>query len=333
MLIITKKFRLLILECNNLNNYINISNYCINQSKNMSENKNLVVVNHKTNLPAIVDDGGLYSYLEQIKKFPILSEEEESKLIYDFKTNGNLESAQKLITSHLRLAAKIALTYKRYGLPMSDIISEANLGLMQAVKKFDQEKKVRLATYAIWWIKAAIHDYILKSWSLVKIGTVAAQKKLFYNLNKIKARLGIYENKELEPKIVKEIARELVVEEQDVIEMNRRISGDKSLNVRVYNDEDEKKEQIDFLPDTTQNIEVRVANKQENAYKRKILTDALKVLNERELHIVKLRMLSEEPVTLDEIGAELNISRERVRQIEKRAFEKLSAEVKAKMVA
>jgi RNA polymerase sigma-32 factor len=299
----------------------------------MSENKNLVVVNHKTNLPAIVDDGGLYSYLEQIKRFPILSEEEESKLIYDFKTNGNLESAQKLITSHLRLAAKIALTYKRYGLPMSDIISEANLGLMQAVKKFDQEKKVRLATYAIWWIKAAIHDYILKSWSLVKIGTVAAQKKLFYNLNKIKARLGIYENKELEPKIVKEIARELVVEEQDVIEMNRRISGDKSLNVCVYNDEDEKKEQIDFLPDTTQNIEVRVANKQENAYKRKILTDALKVLNERELHIVKLRMLSEEPVTLDEIGAELNISRERVRQIEKRAFEKLSAEVKAKMVA
>ena len=216
---------------------------------------------------------------------------------------------------------------------MSDIISEANLGLMQAVKNFDQEKKVRLATYAIWWIKAAIHDYILKSWSLVKIGTVAAQKKLFYNLNKIKARLGIYENKELEPKIVKEIARELVVEEQDVIEMNRRISGDKSLNVCVYNDEDEKKEQIDFLPDTTQNIEVRVANKQENAYKRKILTDALKVLNERELHIVKLRMLSEEPVTLDEIGAELNISRERVRQIEKRAFEKLSAEVKAKMVA
>lgn len=299
----------------------------------MSENKNLVVVNHKANLPAIVDDGGLYSYLEQIKKFPILSEDEETRLITDFKKNGNLESAQKLITSHLRLAAKIALTYKRYGLPMSDIISEANLGLMQAVKKFDQEKKVRLATYAIWWIKAAIHDYILKSWSLVKIGTIAAQKKLFYNLNKIKARLGIYENKELEPKVVKEIARELVVEEQDVIEMNRRISGDKSLNVCVYNDEDEKKEQIDFLPDATQNIEARVANKQENAYKRKILTDALKVLNERELHIVKLRMLSEEPVTLDEIGAELNISRERVRQIEKRAFEKLSAEVKAKMAA
>ena len=299
----------------------------------MTENKNLVVVNHKTNLPAIIDDGGLYSYLEQIKKFPVLTPEQETRLIADFKQNGNLESAQKLITSHLRLAAKIALTYRRYGLPMSDIISEANLGLMQAVKKFDEQKKVRLATYAIWWIKAAIHDYILKSWSLVKIGTVAAQKKLFYNLSKIKARLGIYENKELEPKVVKEIAKELVVEEQDVIEMNRRIGGDSSLNVCVYNDEDEKKERIDFLADTGQNIESRVANKEENLYKRKILFDALKVLNEREQHIIKLRMLTDEPVTLDEIGAKLDISRERVRQIEKRAFEKLSEEVKARMAA
>lgn len=299
----------------------------------MSENRNLVVINHKSNLPAIIDDGGLYSYLEQIKRFPVLTQEQEMQLINEFKQKGNLESAQKLITSHLRLAAKIALTYKRYGLPMSDIISEANLGLMQAVKKFDETKKVRLATYAIWWIKAAIHDYILRSWSLVKIGTVAAQKKLFYNLSKIKARLGIYENKELEPKVVKEIAKELVVEEQDVIEMNRRIGGDSSLNVCVYNDEDEAKEKIDFLPDSSQNIESCIANKQENAYKHKILQQALKVLNERELHIVKLRMLTDEPVTLDEIGAELNISRERVRQIEKRAFEKLSQEVKSKMAA
>ncbi|MBQ2810641.1 MAG: RNA polymerase sigma factor RpoH [Alphaproteobacteria bacterium] len=299
----------------------------------MSENKNLVVVSHKSNLPAIIDDGGLYSYLEQIKKFPVLTEEQEISLIADFKQNGNLESAQKLITSHLRLAAKIALTYKRYGLPMSDIISEANLGLMQAVKKFDESKKVRLATYAIWWIKAAIHDYILKSWSLVKIGTIAAQKKLFYNLNKIKARLGIYENKELEPKVVKQIAQELVVEEQDVIEMNRRISGDKSLNVCVYKDEDETKEKIDFLADTSQNIEAKVANKQEMSYKRKILSQALSVLNERELFIVKQRMLTDDPVTLDEIGAKLNISRERVRQIEKRAFEKISEAVKAKMAA
>lgn len=299
-----------------------------------NEHKNLVVVNNKTNLPVVIDDNGLYAYMEQIKKFPVLSETEETRLIHDFKVNGNLESAQKLITSHLRLAAKIALTYRRYGLPISDIISEANIGLMQAVKKFDQTKKVRLATYAIWWIKAAIHDYILRSWSLVKIGTVAAQKKLFYNLGRIKARLGLYENKELEPKVVKEIAKELVVDEQDVVEMNRRIGGDKSLNVSVYNDsDDESKEKIDMLADSRQNIENKVANKQEAEYKRKILLECLSKLNEREQFIIKNRMLTDTPATLDEIGAKFNISRERVRQIEKRAFEKLSADVKAKMVA
>lgn len=168
----------------------------------------------------------------------MLTEDEEKKLITDFQTKGDLLAAQKLITSHLRLAAKIALTYRRYGLPMSDVISEANLGLMQAVKKFDMDKKVRLATYAIWWIKAAVNDYILRSWSLVKIGTVAAQKKLFYNLSRIKARLGLYENKELEPKVVKAIAHELMVDEKDVTEMNRRIGGDSSLNVSVGDDED-----------------------------------------------------------------------------------------------
>lgn len=300
----------------------------------MSEHKNLVVMSNKSNLPAVIDDNGLYAYLNQIKKFPVLSEQEESQLISDFKSNGNLESAQKLITSHLRLAAKIALTYRRYGLPMADIISEANLGLMQAVKKFDQEKKVRLATYAIWWIKAAIHDYILRSWSLVKIGTVAAQKKLFYNLGRIKARLGLYENKELEPKIVKEIAKELVVNEQDVVEMNRRIGGDTSLNVTVYNNsEDESNEKIDMLADSRQNIEGRIVHKQEASYKKKILLECLFALNERERYIIKNRMLCESPVTLDEIGAKFNISRERVRQIEKRAFEKLSQEVKAKMAA
>ena len=299
-----------------------------------NEHKNLVVVNNKTNLPAVIDDNGLYGYMEQIKKFPVLSETEEARLIHDFKVNGNLEAAQKLITSHLRLAAKIALTYRRYGLPVSDIISEANIGLMQAVKKFDQTKKVRLATYAIWWIKAAIHDYILRSWSLVKIGTVAAQKKLFYNLGRIKARLGLYENKELEPKVVKEIAKELVVDEQDVVEMNRRIGGDKSLNVSVYNDsDDESKEKIDMLADSRQNIENKVANKQEAEYKRKILLECLSKLNEREQFIIKNRMLTDTPATLDEIGAKFNISRERVRQIEKRAFEKLSAEKKKKMVA
>ena len=300
----------------------------------MSENKDLIVVENKSNLPAVVDNGSVYSYLEQIKKFPILSEKEESDLIRDFKSNGNLESAQKLITSHLRLAAKIALTYKRYGLPMADIISEANLGLMQAVKKFDEQKKVRLATYAMWWIKAAIHDYILRSWSLVKIGTVAAQKKLFYNLGRIKARLGLYENKELEPKVVKEIAKELVVDEQDVVEMNRRIGGDTSLNVSVYNDgDDEPKEKIDMLADTRQNVENKIANKQEAEYKRKVLLQCLNDLNEREQYVIKHRMLTDNPVTLDEIGSHFNISRERVRQIEKRAFEKLSAAVKAKMAA
>lgn len=186
----------------------------------------------------VVEENGIYAYLEQIKKFPVLTEDEEKKLITDFQTKGDLLAAQKLITSHLRLAAKIALTYRRYGLPMSDVISEANLGLMQAVKKFDMDKKVRLATYAIWWIKAAVNDYILRSWSLVKIGTVAAQKKLFYNLSRIKARLGLYENKELEPKVVKAIAHELMVDEKDVTEMNRRIGGDSSLNVSVGDDED-----------------------------------------------------------------------------------------------
>ena len=194
----------------------------------MSEHKDLIVVKPKSQLPMVVEENGIYAYLDQIKNFPVLSEDVEKKLISDFQTKGDLLAAQKLITSQLRLAAKIALTYRRYGLPMSDVISEANLGLMQAVKKFDMDKKVRLATYAIWWIKAAVNDYILRSWSLVKIGTVAAQKKLFYNLSRIKARVGLYENKELEPKVVKAIAHELMVDEKDVTEMNRRIGGDSS---------------------------------------------------------------------------------------------------------
>ncbi len=297
----------------------------------MAEHKELVVINNNK-LPAVIDENGLYLYLQQIRKFPILSEQEENRLIAEFKNKGDLAAAQKLITSHLRLAAKIALTYRHYGLPMADLVSEANLGLMQAVKKFDQEKKVRLATYAIWWIKASIHDYILRSWSLVKIGTVAAQKKLFYNLGRIKAKLGLYENKELEPTVVKQIAKELVVNEQDVIEMNRRIGGDSSLNVSVYNQsEDEKKEKIDMLADNRQNIENKIAGRQEAAYKRKILMQCLMQLNEREQYIIKNRMLTDNPITLDEIGNKFNISRERVRQVEKRAFEKLSQEVRAKM--
>lgn len=298
----------------------------------MSENKNLVVVNPKPQLPMVIEENGLYSYLEQIKRFPVLTEEEEKELIINFQTKGDLISAQKLITSHLRLAAKIALTYKRYGLPMSDVISEANIGLMQAVKKFDMNKKVRLATYAIWWIKAAINDYVLRSWSLVKIGTVAAQKKLFYNLSRIKARLGLYENKELEPKVVKQIANELMVEERDVTEMNRRIGGDRSLNVSLGNDE-EGREKIDMIVDARENIEAKLAYKEEQKYKAQILAKSLQTLDDREQYIIKNRMLTDTPSTLEDIGDYFNISRERVRQIEKKAFEKLSAEVKRNMAA
>ena len=298
----------------------------------MSDNKNLVVINNKPQLPMVIEEKGLYSYLEQIKRFPVLTEEEEKQLITNFQTKGDLASAQKLITSHLRLAAKIALTYRRYGLPMADVISEANLGLMQAVKKFDRNKKVRLATYAIWWIKAAINDYILRSWSLVKIGTVAAQKKLFYNLSRIKARLGIYENKELEPRVVKQIAQELMVDEKDVTEMNGRIGGDTSLNVNIGDDEDGT-EKLDMVVDRRENIESKLANKEEQIYKMQILKQCLKKLDEREQYIIRNRMLTDKPVTLDDIGEHFNISRERVNQIEKRAFEKLSAEVKKKMVA
>ena len=273
----------------------------------------------------------LARYLQDIRKYPILTQEEEYKLAMKYKETGNKDVAYQLITSHLRLAVKIALTYRRYGLPTADLISEANIGLMQAVKKFDTNKNVRLSTYAILWIKAALNDFVLRSWSLVKIGTVAAQKKLFYNLGRIKARLGIYENKELEPSVVKQIAQELVVDEKDVVEMNQRIGGDTSLNTAAHNNDDEQVEKIDLLADKTQNIEGRLEQKQEAEVRRKILQTCLAKLNEREQYIVKNRMLTDSPQTLEDIGAKFNISRERVRQIEKKAFEKLSAEVKAAM--
>lgn len=288
-----------------------------------------LIVRNSANLPVLAESNSLVSYLEKIKKFPLLSETEEHDLVCAFQQSGDLIAAQKLVTSHLRLAAKVALTYKRYGLPLLDIISEANIGLMQAVKKFDLDKKVRLATYAVWWIKAAINDYVLRSWSLVKIGTKAAQKKLFYNLNRIKSRLGIYENKELEPEVVKSIARELVVDENDVKEMNGRLSGDSSLNVMV-SDEDET-ERVDFLVDKRQNIEENVSSKQEAGFKQKILYKCLSALSEREQYIIKHRMLTEDPCTLEDIGVTFNISRERVRQIEKKAFDKLSSLVKLEL--
>ena len=285
----------------------------------MTNSNGLVL--RKCNLPAVVNDNSLIAYFEKIKSFPVLSEEQETSLVIDLQQNGNMNAAQILITSHLRLAAKIALTYRCYGLPLADIISEANIGLMQAVKKFDLSKKVRLATYAIWWIKASINDYILRSWSLVKMGTSAAQKKLFYNLKRIKARLGLYDNKELSPNEVKAIATELVVEENDVSEMNRRLSGDTSLNVSVGDEDDSEK--IDFLVDKSQNIEEKLAVKQEAEYRRMILEKCLNELSEREQFIIRKRMLTSEPITLNEAGEILGISRERVRQIEEVALKKL----------
>ena len=288
-----------------------------------------LILRNSVNLPVLAESNSLIAYLEEIKKFPLLSEEEELNLVKDFHQKGDLTAAQKLITSHLRLAARVAMTYRRYGLPMLDIISEANIGLMQAVKKFDLDKKVRLATYAVWWIRAAINDYILRSWSLVKIGTKAAQKKLFYNLNRIKARLGIYENKELEPEVVKSIAKELVVDEADVKEMNSRLGGDSSLNVAVSDEDDA--ERMDFLVDGRQNIEENLSCRQEANFKKKVLYNCLNKLNEREQYIIKNRMLSDSGITLEEIGTKFNISRERVRQIEKKAFEKLSDLVRQEM--
>ncbi len=295
----------------------------------MSQNSNIMVVDNKSNLPVVIDGNGLLAYFERIKKFPVLSEEEETDLLIEFKQNGNLQAAQKLVTSHLRLAAKIAMTYRCYGLPLADLISEANIGLMQAVKKFDLDKKVRLSTYAIWWIKAAVNDFVLRSWSLVKIGTVAAQKKLFYNLNRIKARLGIYENTSLTPENVKMIAQELVVDEKDVIEMNQRLHSDSSLNVLVG--DENQQEKMDMLVDPRPNIETRLAVKQEMSYKQQILNKCLNKLGEREQYIIRQRMLTDTPVTLEELGAEFGVSRERIRQIEKKAFDMLAELVKSEV--
>ena len=288
-----------------------------------------LILRSSNNLPAVIDGNSLFSYLEKIKKFPILTDKEELDLVTSFQQKGDLSAAQRLVTSHLRLAAKVAFSYRRYGLPMSDIISEANIGLMQAVKKFDLDKKVRLATYAVWWIRAAINDYILRSWSLVKIGTKAAQKKLFYNLSRLKSRLGIYDNRELAPDAVKKIADELVVDEGDVIEMNRRMSGDKSLNVSVSDEDDNEK--IDLLVDSRQNIEERLSRRQEQSRRNRILSSCLSQLTEREQQVIKARMLRENPQTLEELGTKLGVSRERIRQIEKKAFERLSVLVREQM--
>ncbi len=275
-----------------------------------------------TNLPILSGEGGLSLYLAQIKKFPMLDAEEEYMLAKNWKDRGNLKSAHKLVTSHLRLVAKIAMGYRGYGLPVSELISEGNIGLMQAVKKFDPDKGFRLATYAMWWIKAGIQEYVLRSWSLVKMGTTAAQKKLFFNLKKIKKQIAPTQEGDLKKEQVNEISKRLGVKSNEVISMNRRMMGqEKSLNDPIKSDE--KGEWQDWIVDDNLDQELYFSQKQELDEKKGLLQDAIKILNDRERKIIQERKLSEEPKTLDELSKKYKISRERIRQIETKAFEKL----------
>ena len=273
------------------------------------------------NLP-IPSSGGLSIYLSQIKKFPMLDAEEEYMLAKNWRDSGNLKSAHKLVTSHLRLVAKIAMGYRGYGLPMNEIISEGNIGLMQAVKKFDPDKGFRLATYAMWWIKAAIQEYVLKSWSLVKMGTTAAQKKLFFNLKKIKKQIAPNQEGDLKDSQVNEISKRLDVDKNEVINMNRRLMGqEKSLNDPIK--DGENTEWQDWLVDESLDQELLASQKQELEDKKELLYKSIGILNEREKKILEERRLNENPKTLDELSKKYKISRERIRQIETKAFEKL----------
>ncbi len=275
------------------------------------------------NLPALTD-GSLSDYLNEIKKFPMLTSEEEFMLAKAWVDHDDRKSAHRLVTSHLRLAAKIALGYRGYGLPINEVVSEANVGLMQAVKRFDPDKGFRLATYAMWWIKASIQEYILRSWSLVKMGTTSAQKKLFFNLRKAKNRIGVMEDGELHPDNVKSIAENLNVSQEEVISMNRRMGGgDASLNVLVNNNNEGTLEWQDWIEDEDSDHASKFADKQELDNRRTLLKSALTTLNHRECEILTKRKLIDDPLTLEELSNEYNVSRERIRQIEVRAFEKL----------
>jgi RNA polymerase sigma-32 factor len=277
----------------------------------------------KNNLPALTD-GSLSDYLNEIKKFPMLTSEEEFMLAKAWVDHDDRKSAHRLVTSHLRLAAKIALGYRGYGLPINEVVSEANVGLMQAVKRFDPDKGFRLATYAMWWIKASIQEYILRSWSLVKMGTTSAQKKLFFNLRKAKNRIGVMEDGELHPDNVKSIAENLNVSQDEVISMNRRMGGgDASLNVLVNNNNEGTLEWQDWIEDENSDHASKFADKQELDSRRILLKSALTTLNQRECEILTKRKLIDDPLTLEELSNEYNVSRERIRQIEVRAFEKL----------
>ena len=277
----------------------------------------------KTNLPTLTPEGSFSAYLTKIRKFPMLDAAEEYILAKNWREQGDKEAAHKLVTSHLRLVAKIAMGYRGYGLPVSELVSEGNIGLMQAVKKFDPEKGFRLATYAMWWIKASIQEYVLRSWSLVKIGTTAAQKKLFFNLKKIKNQIFAAEKGDMLPEHVTQIANQLDVREDEVISMNQRLAGhEHSLNAHVGNEEGDAEWQ-DWVVDEDADQELQISQRQELQQKQALLKNAMSVLDEREKEILQDRRLIDEPKTLEELSQKYKVSRERIRQIENRAFEKL----------
>jgi len=281
----------------------------------------------QSNLPVLSSEGGLSRYLQEIRKFPMLEADEEYMLAKRYKEHDDPGAAQKLITSHLRLVAKIAMGYRGYGLPISEVISEGNVGLMHAVKRFEPEKGFRLATYAMWWIRAAIQEYVLRSWSLVKIGTTAAQKRLFFNLRRVKGQIAALDDGRLHPDQVKQIATTLNVSENEVMEMNARLSGDASLNAPMRADEGSSEWQ-DWLVDETPDQETSLGEDQEYEERMGLLTQAMDVLNERERAIFQARRLQENPSTLEQLAQQYDVSRERIRQIEVRAFEKVQEAVR-----
>ncbi len=281
----------------------------------------------QSNLPVLSAEGGLSRYLQEIRKFPMLEPDEEFMLAKRYKEHADPDAAQKLITSHLRLVAKIAMGYRGYGLPISEVISEGNVGLMHAVKRFEPDKGFRLATYAMWWIRAAIQEYVLRSWSLVKIGTTAAQKRLFFNLRKVKGQIAALDDGSLHPDQIKQIATTLSVTEADVVSMNQRLTGDASLNAPMRADEGTSEWQ-DWLVDDTPDQETVLGDSEEYSERMGLLTEAMDVLNERERSIFQARRLQENPTTLEELAQEYNVSRERIRQIEVRAFEKVQEAVR-----
>ena len=281
------------------------------------------------NLPILKGEGNLGVYLREIRKFPLLEPNEEYMLAKSWKEHGDLDAAHKLVTSHLRLVAKIAMGYRGYGLPLADLIAEGNVGMMQAVKRFDPERGFRLATYAMWWIRAAMQEYILHSWSLVKIGTTAAQKKLFFNLRRLKGEMKAIDEGDLSLEQVKQISENLNVSEEEVVNMNRRLSGgDQSLNAPIRGDGDGDGEWQDWLVDQSESQDNRMGAEQENSQRHRLLTTAMNGLNPRERDIITARRLNDNPATLEDLSQRFNVSRERIRQIEVRAFEKLQKNIK-----